>query len=82
MRSAAQYERQKRLEMREQREKELAMIASAFNTADPRYVRDVAGWIWRRLFARKLQHREELPKVERQRLAQLIELEAVEEVHV
>jgi len=76
MRSEAQFERMKRLEMREQREKELALLAAAQSSADERYVRSVVAGIWTNLYQRKLQAPiEELPRTERERLQVLVALE-------
>lgn len=63
-----QYEREKRLEMRDGREAELRMLAQGILDADPRYVQNVVDFIWKRLLDRKLQTRDSLPTRERVRL--------------
>jgi len=66
----------KRLELREQREKELALLAAAQLNADERYLRSVVADIWSNLYQRKLQAPiEELPRTERERLEVLVALE-------
>ena len=66
----------KRLELREQREKELALLAAAQLNADERDLRSVVADIWSNLYQRKLQAPiEELPRTERERLEVLVALE-------
>ncbi len=81
MRTAAQYARQKRIQMREERLKSLAIVDVARASADQRYVRDFVGWIWPnvlRRYARELAG--DLPLGYRRRILTLLELEQFREL--
>ncbi|MGH9505252.1 MAG: hypothetical protein ACRD20_20555 [Terriglobales bacterium] len=66
----SQYEREK---LRLARSRELAMLASVRAQANPRYVRDAAAEILRRLVLRKLAIQDTLAPAERRRLYTLID---------
>lgn len=71
-----QYEREKLIGLRLEREAELRRLARAQSSADPRYVQSVVDFIWERLVERKLALRDSLPAVEQKRLSTLVELVA------
>jgi hypothetical protein len=72
-----QYEREKRLELRANREVELRRLARARLTADPRYVQNAVDFIWERLLDRKLgRGSDSLRPVDRKRLDTLAGLYA------
>lgn len=81
MRTPAQYARQKRMQMREERQKALALVNASRLSADQRYVHDFIGWIWPNLlrrYARELAG--DIPMAYRRRILTLLELEQFREL--
>lgn len=70
----AQYQREKIRQVQEARERELQMLAEGRMSANPVYVRNAADFLWSRILDRKLQRRDSLPPIERQRLTTLVSL--------
>jgi hypothetical protein len=69
-------QKEKRLRLFRERQRELRVLAEGRKTADVRYVRDVVDWFWAQLVERKLRMRDSLPRVEQRRLDTLIGLSA------
>lgn len=81
MRTAAQYARQKRIEMREQRLRAIALVNIARTSSDQRYVHDFVSWVWPnvlRRYARELAG--DIPMAYRRRILTLLELEQFREL--
>lgn len=62
-----QFARAERL-ARQARAKELQILAESRGTANQRYVQDALDWIWSLILFRKMQQRDSLPELQRQRV--------------
>jgi hypothetical protein len=69
-----QYERENRLRLAQEREIELNLLAASRENAKPRYVRDVVGFIWKKLVERKVRMEDQLHPRDRARLQVLMQI--------